>query len=260
MNTRKKRGPVLGLVAGLLLTSTAAHAALEGRDLDGSAGSFEAYYDTALNITWLADANYAKTSGYSPDGLMAWDNAIAWANNLSFTDGVNVYDNWRLPTVAPVNGTSFNDSYSPNGGTDFGYNITSPNSELAYMFYVTLGNLGYVTPSGANSGCYVDSSDTCLDHVGPFSNLNPFLYWSGTEVTHTPTGSGGFFGSGEPGDSYAWSFALVDGVQRADLKVAGLYAWAVSPGDVTAVPEADTWALLLAGLGLVGMAARRRSG
>ena len=28
---------------------------------------------------------------------------------------------------------------------------------------------------------------------------------------------------------------------------------------VTAVPEADTWAMLLAGLGLVGFAARRRT-
>ena len=45
---------------------------LQGRDLDGNLFTIEAYYDTALNITWLADANYAKTSGYDADGLMNW--------------------------------------------------------------------------------------------------------------------------------------------------------------------------------------------
>lgn len=35
---------------------------LQGRDLDGNLATFEAYYDTVLGITWLADANYAKTS------------------------------------------------------------------------------------------------------------------------------------------------------------------------------------------------------
>jgi len=29
-------------------------------------------YDTVLNITWLQDANYAKTSNYSTTGFMTW--------------------------------------------------------------------------------------------------------------------------------------------------------------------------------------------
>jgi hypothetical protein len=32
---------------------------LQGRDLDGNPATFEAYYDTDLNITWLANANIA---------------------------------------------------------------------------------------------------------------------------------------------------------------------------------------------------------
>ena len=35
---------------------------LQGRDLDGNAATFEAYYDTVLDITWLADANAAGTT------------------------------------------------------------------------------------------------------------------------------------------------------------------------------------------------------
>jgi hypothetical protein len=50
----------LALLAGLSL-SGAAQAVLQGRDLNGSIESFEAYYDTDLNITWLANANLANT-------------------------------------------------------------------------------------------------------------------------------------------------------------------------------------------------------
>jgi hypothetical protein len=81
------------LIAGLLLAaglSNAAHAALQGRDLNGSADSFEAYYDTELDLTWLADANFAKTSGYHGSGLMNWTDANAWVAGLTFTDGVHV--------------------------------------------------------------------------------------------------------------------------------------------------------------------------
>lgn len=243
MKALKARAPVCALAVGLALSS-AAHAALQGRDLDGNAATFEAYYDTVLDITWLADANYAQTSSYDGDGLMSWADANTWAANLSFTDGVNVYDDWRLPTVDPVNGMTFNYDYSNNGSTDIGYNITSPQSEMAYMFYVNLGNPGYYTPMDEYSGCYVNSSNSCLDNVGPFSNLQAGVYWSATEYA--------------PFTVSAWTFGMFVGLQNGDPTDADRYAWAVSPGDVAAVPEAQTYALMLAGLGLVGWCARRR--
>ncbi len=87
---------------------------------------------------------------------MNWSEANTWAANLSVVDAVNsiVYDNWRLPTIEPVNGTSFNYTQSYDGSTDVGYNIISPESEMAYMYYVNLGNPGYYTPAGVVSGCY----------------------------------------------------------------------------------------------------------
>ena len=63
-----------------------------------------------------------------------------------------------------------------------------------------------------------------------------------------------------PNTGNAWAFGFSDGYQPAGYKGSGFYALAVSPGDVAAVPEADTWAMLLAGLGLVGVATRRRRG
>jgi MYXO-CTERM domain-containing protein len=239
------------LIAAALLAAgigSSAHAALEGRDLDGNVATFEAYYDTVLDITWLADANYAMTSGYDADGLMTWADANAWAAQLSFTDGLNVYDEWRLPTVEPVNGSAFDNSSSTDGSTDSSFNITSPNVEMAHLFYVTLGNPGYYTQAGAQTGCGGFFPPSCLFNVGPFTNLqaNQHNYWSATEAMPPHTDS-------------AWNFSMYTGLQSAGSKSFSFYALAVSPGDVVAVPETDTWAMLLAGLGLVGLAARRRS-
>lgn len=105
MNSQKIRFAVRLLAAGV---SGVAQAALQGRDLNGSAGSFEAYYDTVLDITWLADANYAQTSGYDADGLMNWATANTWAANLSFYNPATnqTYADWRLPTVDPVASTT----------------------------------------------------------------------------------------------------------------------------------------------------------
>lgn len=231
-----------------------AAAALQGRDLDGNRGTFEAYYDTESNLTWLADANYAKTSGRHETGLMNWHEANAWAAGLSFTDGVRVYDNWRLPAVNPVNGVSFNYNQSLNGSTDRAYNVSAPGSvfaggkgsEIAYLFYNTLGNKSLCKPETSTFGCDGPQPGWGELKSGPFSNMSANLYWTGTAYAPRP---------GE-----AWNIDFNFGAQSSNLMGAGMYAWAVTQGDVAAVPEADTWAMLLAGLGLLGLAARRRAG
>ena len=52
-------------------------------------------YDTILDVTWLADADYAQTSGYDADGKMDWASAVAWAEQLSHCG----YNDWRLPSL-----------------------------------------------------------------------------------------------------------------------------------------------------------------
>ena len=199
------------------LVSGAAHAALQGRDLNGSAGSFEAWYDTELDITWLADANYAQTSGYDMDGRMDWATANTWAASLSFTDGVNTYADWRLPT----------------SDTCVGFDYGCAGSEMGHLFYSELG------------GTAGQSISTSADpDLAKFINLQANDYWSATEYA--------------PDTNYAWYFDFYYGDQGATAKSDGFAALAVSPGDVAAVPEADTWVMLLAGLALVGAATRRR--
>jgi hypothetical protein len=172
-------------------------------------------YDDVLNITWLQDANYAKTSGYDADGKMSWQDAAKWASDLSF----NGHANWRLPSSLNADGSE------PCGGYCSG-------SEMGHMFY---NNMGASAGSGILTG--KNTSNLAL-----FTNLQSFSYWSSTKKDN----------------NNAWRFLNNNGDQFSGYMHDLYYAWAVHDGDVAAVPEPETYTLMLAGLGLVGYAARRR--
>lgn len=211
-------------------------------------------YDDVLNVTWLQDANYAKTSGYDADGRMNWNAATTWAGNLVYHDSVRNVDwsDWRLPTVKPINGISFNPMNLPTGTSDVGYNITSPNSELAYMYHVNLGLKSYLSRTGliqADWGIFGNGTSngvtTLIDaqnNVGPIINLQPYLYWSGSEQNA----------------GLSWDFNFRDGFQEYRSKSNQIYAWAVRDGDVAAVPLPG--AIWLFGSSLIGLLGFKRRG
>ena len=62
---------------------------------------FGLIYDVDRNITWLQDANYARTGGRSRDGQMTWDDAMSWVASLDIF-GVK---GWRLPTALNRDGS-----------------------------------------------------------------------------------------------------------------------------------------------------------
>ena len=175
-------------------------------------------YDTTLNITWLADWNYARTSGFDADGAMAWTTANDWANNLVYGG----YSDWRLPTSLNADGT---------GPCQF---FNCAGSEMGHMFY---NNWGARADNDFSTG-------TNAANLALFSNVQSYCYWSGTEYARTP--------------GYAWGFGTFDGYQTFDCKYSALYAVAVRPGDVAAsAPEPATFGLVgVAMLGIA--ATRRR--
>jgi PEP-CTERM motif len=204
---------------------------LQARDLDGN-GSIDAYYDNALNITWLADASAFNGT---------WNASKAWADKLV----VGAYSAWRLPNLVDV-GNNGCTTLSNAGGanTDCGFNVDTRLSELAHMYYETLGNIAPFAPSTGTG----NQPGWGLNNTGPFSNIQPFYYWSAVEYA--------------PGTDFAWNFNIRTGQQYRSAKTSGFYAWAVSDGDVgvaVAVPEPESWALALAGLAVAGWAIRRRA-
>jgi hypothetical protein len=190
-------------------------------------------YDDVLDVTWLQDANYAQTSGFDVDGKMSWADALSWTDNLIFEG----YDDWRLPTVIPLNGTSFQNSYSFDGTTDLGYNISNTSSELGYMFYENLGNTGYFDAAGVATNC-----SPCLTNTGLFNNINTFGFWFGQEFASTL--------------ALAMEFSTEGGLQNRLDKSNEFYAWAVRSGDVSTVPVPS--AVWLFGTGLAGFVSLRR--
>lgn len=239
------------LFVGVAGVSSVTNAALVSR-LNG-----QAFYDTDLNITLLADANLAATNSFGVSGIgtvfdpgtMAWDTAQNWIAAMNANNYLG-YNDWRLPTVSPVNGAAMNYNFSFNGTTDYGYNISAPGtlyagskgSELAYLYYSELGNKAYCDTSGA---CNQPGSG--FINTGPFSNiLTGYGFWTGTEDLdpyYYP--------------NYAWRFSD-NGSQQGTIKANAAYAWAVRTGDVTAVPvPAAFWFFGSGLLGLIGIARRK---
>lgn len=229
------------LIATALLAPGASHAAgvsgqgtwettLQPRDLNGD-GSVDAFYDTVLKLSWMADANVA--------GLMNWADAQAWAANLDLHGTTD----WRLPTMIDTGAPGCDWSW---WGTDCGYNVQTISqdgqtifSEMAHLYDVGLGNKAYHDPSGdPNWG---------LTNNGGFRNFQPWGYWYG--LAYAPAPALG-----------AWHFNTAYGGQSYFDQVDEIYAVAVHPGDVVAaVPEPQTFGLLLMGLAVALVAARRRS-
>jgi len=235
---------VLALATAGLLSSGAAQAEL----FDRGGGLL---YDDVLNVTWLQDANYAKTSGYDADGKMKWDAAKTWAGSLNISRFAGEsLSGWRLASNTPVGADWSYEGCTNDGSTDFCFNITSPHSELSYMYYVNLGLKGFLSPAGdyqPDFGVHGNGTGGQAN-VGLVKNLQSSGYWSGTVYARRPA-------------DYAWSFNTGDGSQSyGNLHHNEFSAWAVRPGDVAtvAVPEPETYAMLLAGLGLLGAGAKRR--
>lgn len=188
-------------------------------------------YDTDLDVTWLANANYSQTSGYDADGRMTWAAANAWAANLSYYDNVRgvFYDDWRLPsTLQPDASCGFQSSVS------YGYNCKG--SEMGHLFYDELGGF-----PGINLAMNHDAD------YNLFSDIQGYVYWSATSA-----------------DVFsAMDFQFDIGFQGYGDTANEFYAWAVRPGDVTSVDStvplpAAAWLFAGGLLSFAGVSAKRR--
>ncbi|QWF72240.1 DUF1566 domain-containing protein [Methylomonas paludis] len=216
-------------------------------------------YDSGINATWTRDANllgswegaYQSTSynnivtaiinassgvihdtpnGFDPTGtytLTAADfgsgGTVDWWAGLAFVNYLDTQhyagsSQWALPST-------------PDTVPSYGYNQTD--SQLGELFYNELGGTASnPIPSG------------------PFSNVQSLAYWSGTEFTANP--------SLAPTPYLAWNFLSYNGFQDINFKNAQFSVWAVSPGSIAAVPEANI--IYLFGTGLLGLLGLKRRG
>lgn len=234
----KKLLGLIEAIAVVVVFTGSGQAALEVRGLGtitvGGSGGYQLIYDDLLDITWL-DYTHPYTT---------WYDQMAWATGLEVSFGGQTYENWRLPRTVPVNGFTYVYALRNDGSSDYGWNISAPGtvyegstaSEMAHLYYTSLGNLAYYGVDGDLQPGYG------LQNAGPFDNLQAYFYWSGTEIMPDSIG--------------VWGFAFHGGVQYFDVKdYGGGHGLAVLNGDVPAVPiPGGVWLL---GSGLVAMGALR---
>jgi len=172
------------------------------------------------------DGNGEVDAFYDTDLDITWlrdanvNGQMNWDSAVAWAEGFSFagYDDWRLPTTLQPDATC---DYQ-DGGDSYGYNCTG--GEMGHLWYLELGNV-------AGS----------MTNTGSLQNLQASTYWSGTEYA--------------AGSDHAWMLVTYDGSQHSANKRSALYAMAVRPGDAPMVPEPQTCALLLAGLGVLGAVA-----
>ena len=214
-------------------------------------------YDDVHNITWAADANLFQTQAASNPLLVS---QIIAANGGVIYDTPNAYDTVPNSGIYTLTSADFNPSTGTMtwwgaqawvnnlslGGVagwtlpitadasnpkDFGYNITT--SQMGDLFYNQLGGVTYSSITITHNANY-----------NLFSNVQNYVLWLNNEYMYNLSG--------------AWHFVTNYGSQYSiSNKDTQLYAWAVRPGDVAAVPLPGSVWLFLYGL-ICFMSLKRR--
>ena len=178
-------------------------------------------YDPVAQVTWLADANLAAkqtfgVAGINPDGSMEHSAAVQWVAAMNKADQGRGYlgqTKWQLPETA-VPDTSC--SMGTKGTT--GYNCAG--SPMGELFYKQLG---------LHRGETVVAAPDVK--VGPFHDIQPYLYWAcAAETVTSPCQTAG------PADGFEWNFSFGNGFEGTNLLANDLYVMVYYPGSPTKIP------------------------
>jgi hypothetical protein len=138
--------------------------------------------------------------------------------------------------------------------TDGRMNWHAANTWAANLNYGRFDDWRLPTTNEMNHLFYLEldgSNGTPIGTIHNNTNYNLF-----TNIQATQFSSDGYYWSSSSVDANnALTFAFKNGSESAQDKTIGYYGWAVHP---SVVPEPEAYVMLLAGLGLVGLVARRR--
>lgn len=175
---------------------------------DKAAGTI---YDPVAKVTWLANANLAATetfgvAGIAASGAMQHSTALTWikAMNAAAYHGVR---RWQLPPTIERDP-------SCSAKETFGFGCAG--SPLGSLYYGVLG---------LTKGQPVVAAPD--DPVGPFHNLEPYLYWA---CHGAATGDACNSDPDLPSHVFGWSFSFGNGFQGTTMYANDLYVTAYHPG------------------------------
>jgi uncharacterized protein (TIGR03437 family) len=180
-------------------------------------------YDSVNNITWLADFNSPASNRFgipactgtnvgaqtciNPSGAMNFLTAAAWVAGMNAANYLG-HNNWQLPTTPLLDNNC--GKTGPNGQS-FGFGCTAGALDTVY------NGVGLISPGTADP--------IPPNTAGPFSNVQPYLYWSESVA-----------GAGASAGNATFSFAT--GWQGANTLPNFLYLWPMVPGKLPGTPTA----------------------
>lgn len=192
--------------------------------------------DTALDVCWMQDAQYALTSGYDTDGFLTWPDAMAFVDQLEFGG----YDDWRLPMASRSQSGNVASTVDCSSSTE----TQCRDNELGYQYYYNLA------PGGAAPTA--PGTDLSGDQ-GPFTGIGlpagsntVATYWTSTEFN----------------SSNAWTLSFLTGGENVNLKTERqLQVWPVrngqcAPAAASAIPAISGVGLAILALALALLAIR----
>jgi hypothetical protein len=218
---------ILFLAFGLISVST--NAAL----IDRGGGLI---YDTDLNVSWLSDANLAATNTFG----LSRNVDLGPILGVNTYGGSYIYDDGRMTWGGAMKWVDAMNAASYLGYHDWRLPAYNPISEMSHLYYNEFGGCyGCFLPAIANN------------NFSLFTNFQLTwngYYWTGTESVQYEIAAYYFdFLSGDQGDQFT--------------KQNAMFAMAVRPGDVSAVPIPAAFWLFGSGLvGLIGVARRKKAG
>lgn len=181
-------------------------------------------YDATNNITWLADFNLPASNRFgipvctgtnvgvqtciNPSGSMNYGAAEAWVAAMNAANYLG-HSNWQLPTTPLVDNTC---GKTGPTGQNFGFGCTAGALDTVY------NNVG---PKPPNTAVPIPANT-----AGPFSNVQPYLYWS-QSVSSAGASSGNA------------TFSFATGWQGANTLPNFLYLWPMIPGKLPGTPAAS---------------------
>ena len=199
-------GLVTGVAAGGPVTITASSEGVNGAAaVTITTLALSTVFDAANNITWLANANLPGTNRFglplctassaqsciNASGSMGYQSAVAWVQAMNAANYLG-HANWQLPTTPSVESSC---QFVGPHGESFGFLCVE--NALGSLYYIRLGFKApnTVVPIPPNA-------------AGPFSNFQPYLYWSGTATE--AIGHGTFsFNSGFQGSNTTPNYLYV---------------------------------------------------
>ena len=178
-------------------------------------------YDTVNNVSWLANANLAASNTFgipvcsgpgtqtcvNASGSMRYAAAAAWVAAMNAAHYLG-HNNWQLPTTPLSDHTC--GKTGPNG-TSFGFGCTA--AALASLY----NGLSFSSP---NTAVPIPATT-----AGPFSNLQPYLYWSSSNGASASQGNS--------------TFSFATGWQGANTLPNFLYLMPMIPGKLPGTPAAS---------------------